>query len=169
MIESRTGYLSLKERIKDMYSQEQVLNTIKEKSMEFIRLQFSDIQGRGKNVTVPVNNTDKEVTNQTTVTVNPINIEFYSYPVSIDEGESTTLHWNITSADVSKSYIDNGFGFLDDYSNAFDRASASTITYTLHAVNSAGEEVKTKQTTVTVNPINVRSAPSGWPNERQAQ
>ena len=63
MIEGRTGYLSLKERIKGMYSQEQVLNTIKEKSVEFIRLQFSDIQGRGKNVTVPVTQLGKALKN----------------------------------------------------------------------------------------------------------
>jgi glutamine synthetase len=63
MIEGRAGYLSMKERIADMYSQEQMLNTIKEKSVEFIRLQFSNIQGRGKNVTIPVTQLGKALKN----------------------------------------------------------------------------------------------------------
>jgi glutamine synthetase len=37
-----------------MYSQEQLLDMVKEKNVEFIRLQFSDIQGIVKNVAVPV-------------------------------------------------------------------------------------------------------------------
>jgi glutamine synthetase len=36
-----------------MYSQEQVLSTIQEKNVEFIRLQFTDIQGIVKNVAIP--------------------------------------------------------------------------------------------------------------------
>ena len=46
-----------------MYSQEQLLNTIKEKNVEFIRLQFSDIQGIVKNVTVPVAQLGKALKN----------------------------------------------------------------------------------------------------------
>jgi glutamine synthetase len=36
-----------------MYSQEQLLSTIQEKNVEFIRLQFTDIQGIVKNVAIP--------------------------------------------------------------------------------------------------------------------
>jgi len=36
-----------------MHSQEQVLKTIQEKNVEFLRLQFSDIQGIVKNVAIP--------------------------------------------------------------------------------------------------------------------
>lgn len=37
-----------------MYSQEKLLDTIREKQVEFIRLQFTDIQGIVKNVAIPV-------------------------------------------------------------------------------------------------------------------
>jgi glutamine synthetase len=46
-----------------MYSQEQVQSIIKEKNVEFIRLQFSDIQGRVKNVAVPVTQLGKALKN----------------------------------------------------------------------------------------------------------
>jgi glutamine synthetase len=46
-----------------MYSQEQVLNLAKEKNVEFIRLQFSDIQGIVKNVAVPVTQLGKALKN----------------------------------------------------------------------------------------------------------
>ena len=36
-----------------MYSQEQVLEMIKEKNIEFLRLQFTDISGIVKNVAIP--------------------------------------------------------------------------------------------------------------------
>lgn len=46
-----------------MYSQEQVLSAIKEKNVEFIRLQFSDIQGMVKNVTIPITQLGKALKN----------------------------------------------------------------------------------------------------------
>lgn len=42
-----------------MYSQEQLLEIVKEKNVEFIRLQFSDIQGIVKNVAVPISQLGK--------------------------------------------------------------------------------------------------------------
>ncbi|MDD1752688.1 MAG: glutamine synthetase family protein, partial [Methanotrichaceae archaeon] len=42
-----------------MYSQEQMLNAIQDKNVEFIRLQFSDIQGIVKNVAIPVSRLGK--------------------------------------------------------------------------------------------------------------
>jgi glutamine synthetase len=46
-----------------MYSLEQVQSAIKEKNVEFIRLQFSDIQGRVKNVAIPVTQLGKAMKN----------------------------------------------------------------------------------------------------------
>jgi glutamine synthetase len=42
-----------------MYSQEQMFNAIQDKNVEFIRLQFSDIQGIVKNVAIPVSRLGK--------------------------------------------------------------------------------------------------------------
>jgi glutamine synthetase len=42
-----------------MYSQEKIQDEIKEKNVEFVRLQFSDIQGRVKNVAIPVSQLGK--------------------------------------------------------------------------------------------------------------
>ncbi len=41
------------------YTQEQLLQTIKEKNVEFLRLQFTDIQGIVKNVAIPVSQMGK--------------------------------------------------------------------------------------------------------------
>ncbi len=46
-----------------MYSQEQMQNATKERNVEFIRLQFSDIQGIVKNVTIPVTQLGKALKN----------------------------------------------------------------------------------------------------------
>ena len=46
-----------------MYSQEQMLNAIQDKNVEFIRLQFSDIQGIVKNVAIPVSRLGKALKN----------------------------------------------------------------------------------------------------------
>ena len=46
-----------------MYSLEQVQSAIKENNVEFIRLQFSDIQGRVKNVAIPVTQLGKAMKN----------------------------------------------------------------------------------------------------------
>lgn len=46
-----------------MYSLEQVQSAIKERNIEFIRLQFSDIQGRVKNVAIPVTQLGKALKN----------------------------------------------------------------------------------------------------------
>ncbi len=45
-----------------MYSQEQVLNIVQEKNVEFLRLQFSDISGIVKNVAIPATQIGKALT-----------------------------------------------------------------------------------------------------------
>jgi len=90
-------------------------------------------------------------TSQTTVIVNavvnpPVINSFTANPTSINQGQSSTLSWNVTGAlTISIS----GIGVVTGTSISV--SPSATTTYTLTATNSAGSP--TAQTTVTVNSV----------------
>ncbi len=79
----------------------------------------------------------------------PVINSFTSTSSTINEGESTTLSWDISGADSAS--IDNGIGGIDAVSGTRVVSPGSTTTYTLTATNIAGSV--TASVTITVRPI----------------
>ena len=90
-------------------------------------------------------NTNRSVTVQFSRTVPVIN-SLMATPSTINEGEFTTLSWNITGADTAS--IDNGIGAVAPTNGSAQDAPTMTSTYTLTASNTAG--TVTREVTVTV-------------------
>jgi len=99
--------------------------------------------------TLTVSNGYGSDTVEVTVTViQPPNItSFTASPGTINQGNSSTLSWNVTNAPTSLS-INQGVGVVTGQSNK-TVSPTSTKTYILTATNSAGSD--TEQVTVTVN------------------
>ena len=118
--------------------------------------------------TLTATNAAGSVTAATTITVNPVAeapiiTSFLADPLTIAEGESSTLSWSVT--DATSVTIDQTIGSVALVSTKAV-SPTTTTTYTLTATNAAGSVTAT--TTVTVNPvattygsIDVNSTPTG--------
>ena len=62
-----------------MYSREQLLDTINNKNVEFLRLQFTDIQGMVKSVSIPVNRLGKALDSGTSFDGSSIEAVSYTH------------------------------------------------------------------------------------------
>jgi hypothetical protein len=81
-----------------------------------------------------------------TVQPKPVINSFTVASATINEGESTTLSWDITGADSAT--INNGVGSVDPSSGSHEVSPTTTTTYTLTATNAAGSVTATVSVTV---------------------
>lgn len=103
------------------------------------------------------NGDGKETTKRAVVNVRPFSIDsFYADSSIIDKGRTTTLHWKVTGASLSKSKIDPEIGSLYYSDGMATITPDSTTTYTLTAFNGAGKTI-TKKVPVRVRSLSIDS------------
>ena len=84
----------------------------------------------------------------------PSVLSFTATPANLTEGDAAVLAWQVRG--TSAPTIEPGVGAVSGASGSVEVAPAATTTYTLRAVNAAGEA--TAQVTVTVEPAGPETA-----------